>query len=130
MKRIDIVIYRMIVEGSYGSPFDEQGDASYVFFSANTKAKAIVRAEVLFDELTGESSRYDWYNLFDEIDLKRKALKPNAFEDAFLFESGCCGETITYCADEAILFLVGEDRQRVLAALEKTKNVNAVIFKF
>lgn len=123
------MIYRMIVEGSYGSPWNEQGDAPYVFFSANNKAKAEARAEILFNELTGESSRYDWYNLFDEVDLKRNALEPDAFEDAFLFESGCRGETITYGVDEVILFLVGEDRQRVLVALEKAKNVNVTIFR-
>ena len=124
------MIYRALIEGGNTSLTKPIDDAFYVFFSAHTRDEARSRLEVIFNNLfPGEGHQADWYdccNLHDEVELKRDALEPEVFPDAFLVETGCRGEDPSYAKD-AIMFVVGEDRQRVRAALEQGHRANQAL---
>lgn len=124
------MIYRALIEGGNTSLTKPIDDAFYVFFSAHTRDEARTRLDVMFTNLFPGSGvradQYDCCNLQDEVELKRDALEPEAFPDAFLVETGCRGDDPSYVKD-AIMFVVGEDRQRVRAALEQGHRANQAL---
>lgn len=110
------MIYRAVVEGG-PDPHTGECDAINIFYYAHTEAAARIQLQQLSELLLPKylQHRYEVYNNISEIDLKLQACD-EAFADAHLVENGYANGAATY-VDDAILFLVGNDRARVEAAL-------------
>jgi hypothetical protein len=122
-----MMIYRAYFEGGRPSMLNQYHDSMHIFFSASTKDEASKTLTLLAEDLLGANkpgSHYECYNCNDEIDLKNKwALEPDAFPDAYLVECGSRGEHMAY-VDDSIVFAVGEDRHRILTAINEGRRRN------
>lgn len=115
-------IYRAVVEGGKGSVIQ---DSFYLFFCAGDRLDAMDRLEELTKTLFGEhADDYEVYNVNSRAELSRDAVAPFEFEDCYLVESGFSRGKATYIRD-AIVFMVGRQRERVLAAFALGKQANA-----
>lgn len=111
-------IYRAVVEGGKGSVIQ---DSFYLFFCAGDRPDAMERLQELTKTLLGEhAADYEVYNVNSRAELSRDSFNPFVFEDSYLVESGFSGGKPTYIKD-AIVFMVGHQRARVLAALDLGK---------
>lgn len=114
-------IYRAVVEGGKGSVIQ---DSFYLFFCAGDRLDAMERLQELTKTLFGEhEDDYEVYNVNSRAELSKDAFDAFAFEDSYLVESGFSEGNPTY-VQEAIVFMVGRYRERVLAALEKGRDKN------
>lgn len=124
-----MMIYRSVFEGGRPSILNKFHDSMHIFFSASSKDEAGKILTLLAEDLLGANkpgSHYECYNCIDEIDLKINwALEPDAFPDAHLVECGSRGEHMTY-VDDAIVFTVGADRQRILKAIDEGRKRNLI----
>lgn len=118
------MIYRTFIEGLYGSPYDSQSECIYIFFTAFSLDQAREKRDKIFNELAGNKKYYEVAYCQDEIELHSDALEPEAFPDAHLLENGSNDDTINY-VDDALLFLIAEDRQRLIKALAHAKKITA-----
>jgi hypothetical protein len=114
-------IYRAVVEGGKGSVIQ---DSFYLFFCAGDRLDAMERLQELTKTLFGElATYYEVHNVDSRAELSKNALEPFAFQDAYLVENGCSCGSPNYIKD-AIIFMVGYNRERVSAAFEQGKKLN------
>lgn len=114
-------IYRAVVEGGKGSVIQ---DSFYLFFIAGDRLDAMERLQELTNTLFGDhGDDYEFYNVNSRAELSKDVIDRFAFEDCYLVESGFTNGKPTYIRD-AIVFMVGRQRERVLAAFEMGKKKN------